>query len=538
MSIAAIYVRKSKYTGKGESIANQLDMCKKYAQERNLKTKKDLTYFDEGFSGSNTDRPAFQKMINDAKNKKFDILICYRLDRISRSISDFSATMDILKKYNISFISIKEQFDTSTPMGRAMMYIASVFAQLERETIAERIKDNMLQLARTGRWLGGITPTGFKSEPLIYYDKELNKRKMYILSPIYEELETVKKLFNKYLELGSLSKLQTYCLKFNLKSKNNKIYKKNTLKNILNNPVYAVADESLYEYFLENNMDIANDKVDFDGTHGVLVYNKNIESIGKSNRQRDKKEWIVAVSNHKGIIPSKEWIQVQRLLEKNKGQAPRKGTSNKALLSGLIVCGKCNEPMRVKYGNINPKTGKRHYYYVCTLKENSRSHKCNNSNLKGLTADELVINNLKKLFHDNKEIINYLNNIRQKQSPYIDEDAEYLKHLKNLISINEISIQNLVKELSKNKNSIVAKYIIKEIEKLDKENQKLNLKLLDYKNKLEKNKHQTITKEIDKMIKDIDNLFNINKKKLIKCIIDKIYWQDGTLEIKLKTNDM
>ncbi|HAK41524.1 MAG TPA: recombinase family protein, partial [Clostridium sp.] len=85
---------------------------------------------------------------------------------------------------NIDFVSIKEQFDTSTPMGRAMVYISSVFAQLERETIAERIKDNMYQLAKTGRWLGGQTPLGFNSERVKYYDEEMNEKSMSKLIPV------------------------------------------------------------------------------------------------------------------------------------------------------------------------------------------------------------------------------------------------------------------------------------------------------------------------------------------------------------------
>ncbi|WP_297430759.1 recombinase family protein, partial [Clostridium sp.] len=126
--IAAIYSRKSKFTGKGESIENQIQMCREYSNT-NLKNKnitEFLIYEDEGFSGGNTNRPEFQKLMEDAKSKKFDILICYRLDRISRNVADFSSTLELLQNNNIDFISIREQFDTTTPMGRAMIYIASV----------------------------------------------------------------------------------------------------------------------------------------------------------------------------------------------------------------------------------------------------------------------------------------------------------------------------------------------------------------------------------------------------------------------------
>jgi site-specific DNA recombinase len=166
MKTAAIYTRKSKYTGKGESIDNQIKVCKEHLARNAINNF--LIYEDEGFSGKNIERPKFQAMLRDAKDKKFDILICYRLDRVSRNIADFAALIQELEKYNISFISVSEQFDTSTPMGRAMMYIASVFAQLERETIAERIKDNMLELAKTGRWLGGRTLLVLKALQLQY----------------------------------------------------------------------------------------------------------------------------------------------------------------------------------------------------------------------------------------------------------------------------------------------------------------------------------------------------------------------------------
>ena len=161
-----IYSRKSKYTGKGESIENQVEMCKDYlfSHVKDIDEKDIVVYEDEGFSAKNLERPMFKRMMADSKKEKVEYIVCYRLDRISRNVSDFSSLITDLNDRNISFVSIKEQFDTSTPMGRAMMYIASVFAQLERETIAERIRDNMLMLAKTGRWLGGTSPTGYKSE--------------------------------------------------------------------------------------------------------------------------------------------------------------------------------------------------------------------------------------------------------------------------------------------------------------------------------------------------------------------------------------
>ena len=163
-----IYSRKSKFTGKGESIENQIELCRQYIAMHFGEDAAEnvLVYEDEGFSGGNLERPQFKKMMKDSQKIAFAAIVVYRLDRISRNIGDFAKLIEDLGDRHIDFISIREQFDTSSPMGRAMMYIASVFSQLERETIAERIRDNMHELSKTGRWLGGTTPTGYASESL------------------------------------------------------------------------------------------------------------------------------------------------------------------------------------------------------------------------------------------------------------------------------------------------------------------------------------------------------------------------------------
>lgn len=129
----AIYSRKSVFSEKGESIENQIQLCTEYINTHYSISKNDiLVYQDEWYSGGNTNRPIFKKLLEDANNKVFDYLVCYRLDIISRNISDFSSLIEQLNKLNIDFVSIKNQFDTYAPMGRGILYISSIFAQLER----------------------------------------------------------------------------------------------------------------------------------------------------------------------------------------------------------------------------------------------------------------------------------------------------------------------------------------------------------------------------------------------------------------------
>lgn len=190
----AIYSRKSKFTGKRESIENQITLCREYI-ERSIPEAKDgeiFVYEDEGFSAKNLERPQFRLMMQSARKEPFDYIVVYRLDRISRNVGDFASLIEELNGMHTAFICIKEQFDTSTPMGRDMMNIAAVFAQLERETIAERVRDNLILLARRGRWLGGVTPLGYTGEKTEIIDNEGKKRSAFKLKQIPAEVKTVR----------------------------------------------------------------------------------------------------------------------------------------------------------------------------------------------------------------------------------------------------------------------------------------------------------------------------------------------------------
>lgn len=304
--IVAIYSRKSKSTDQGESIDTQINLCKEYIKRIYVDVEVEIVIYNEGegFSGGDSERKKFNQLIRDAKKKKYNVLICYRLDRVARSVADFSDLIEELNSNQISFISVKEQFDTSTPMGRAMMYIASVFAQLEREIGAERIKDNMRELAKSGRWLGGTTPTGYESEGYeLLHIKEVNEeneverkiKKAYMLKQIEEEIIVINLIFKKFLELKSQTSLETFLLNNDIKTKNGKTFTRFTLRCILTNPVYAKNDIDMYNYFIDRGVEIFSRKEDFDGQYGIMAYNKTKQQKHKANIKNDIIDWIVAV---------------------------------------------------------------------------------------------------------------------------------------------------------------------------------------------------------------------------------------------------
>ena len=371
---AAIYSRKSKFTGKGESIENQVEICRAFLRAKYPGTYRDEALYifeDEGFSGAHVKRPEFSKMMKEAKEHKFSTIVCYRLDRISRNISDFAALIDELSTLGISFVSVKELFDTTQPMGRAMMYIASVFSQLERETIGERIKDNMEELAKDGRWLGGVTPTGYRSVKI-----SENKKYKYVLEIVKEEAEAVKLMFDVFGTTRSLSKTAGYLNKKGMHTKNLKPHTPVSVKGILGNPVYMKADGEAYSFLTKTGAHIYTDKDRFNGRAGIMAYKKTLQKPGKTNCKLDISKWIVAVGAHEGLIGGAEWAEVYALLTSPTVK------NDYALLSGIITCGLCGAFLITKKRSDKPG-----FYYACR-------EKCGVKNLAGLSADEEILENI------------------------------------------------------------------------------------------------------------------------------------------------
>ena len=412
----AIYSRKSRYTGKGNSIGNQVEMCKNYIRDRLGADAAEhaLVFEDEGYSGGNLDRPAFKELMEAAREGQISAVVAYKLDRISRNITDFSGLIDELARMNVSFISISEQFDTSTPAGRAMMYMVSVFSNLERDTIAERIRDNMHELAKTGRWLGGITPTGYRSEGEKQESVNIDgkPKKTYKLVLVPEEAELVHRIYQIYLEKESLTLTDVELLNQGIKTKNGREFTRFSIKGILQNPVYMVADQDAYDYLTELGVELFADRAKFDGEHGIMAYNRTNQEKGRTTEYLPPEKWIVTVGKHPGIIPGKMWIQVQALLERNRSKAFRKPRSNEALLTGLLYC-TCGSRMYPKLSRRKTPDGKPVYTYVCKRKDRSRRQQCNGKNASGNRLDAAVVDQIKRLAADDSTFFTQLEQSRQ-----------------------------------------------------------------------------------------------------------------------------
>src|SRR6187455_3730820 len=151
-------------------------------------------YDDGGFSGGDTDRPALQRLLEDVRSGKIDIIVVYKVDRLTRSLADFAKLVELFDRHDVSFVSVTQQFNTTTSMGRLTLNVLLSFAQFEREVTSERIRDKIAASKRKGLWVGGMAPLG--------YDPTDRK-----ITVNHAEAERVRTIFRSYLKLGSLNPL-------------------------------------------------------------------------------------------------------------------------------------------------------------------------------------------------------------------------------------------------------------------------------------------------------------------------------------------
>lgn len=528
-----IYSRKSVYTGKGESIENQVEMCRQYIASRiDGGGDAEITvYEDEGFSGKNLDRPQFQKMLTDSKRQKPDYIVCYRLDRISRSVGDFAPLVEDLITRDVGFICIKEQFDTSTPMGKAMMYIASVFAQLERETIAERVRDNMLMLARTGRWLGGPPPTGFLSEKVeeVVVDGKVKTSCKLKWNP--EEITIAKTVYQKFLELHSLSGVSKYLMRQGVRSRTGKYYSIIGIKEMLKNPVYCIADKDARDYFLAQEADVCFHEADCGNQYGLLAYNKRDHSKKGAPRQ-EKNEWIVAVGKHRGIVSGKDWVAVQNILEVNRPSSPEPKTFNDySLLSGVLRCKKCGARMFSKIRANNPEL----YDYICSAKLRGGSRICDCQNLGGKEADDDICNFLLDYMDEDSKIFKLLEDLRTRIQK--EDTVNPLTEIELQIARCNREIKQLVSSLSQpNVSPSLITHINSRVSELDGRlkglhAQKKHLQAgLDYLTDADL-QLDVLSRMLAYFKENFKALTIHEKRELVKLLVQKIEWDGENCDI-------
>ncbi|MBB4101482.1 recombinase family protein [Sphingomonas kyeonggiensis] len=207
----AIYARKSVKRGLDQDINSlevQRDICAAYIRSQRHRGWRESPeiYEDEGYSGGNLNRPNLTRLLCAVEQGLVDVIVIYKLDRLTRSLSDFIRLIDLLDQYEVTFVSVTQSFDTQDSLGRLVLNILLTFAQFEREMISDRIRDRAHALRRAGRWIGGAAPYGYD-----LVDRHL----------VVNEVEavTVREIHRLYLELGTSNKVTVHMRAQGLRSK-------------------------------------------------------------------------------------------------------------------------------------------------------------------------------------------------------------------------------------------------------------------------------------------------------------------------------
>lgn len=317
---AALYCRVStlEQATEGYSIGVQKEKLQKYAESQSYDIAG--TYSDEGFSGKDLMRPEMERLIEDVKSNKIDVVLIYKLDRLSRHVKDVLELVELFDKYKVSLYSLNENLDLSSPFGRAALKMSATFSELERETIVERMEMGKHARAKSGKYsCPGKSPFGYK------LNKELDKMEI-----VPEEAEAVRDMYAKYIEGYSFRKLYAYC-----KEKYPDIrFFSNSMccKPVIERPMYA-------GYFYHNGE-------------------------------------LIKATNYESIITYETYLQAQEAIKRN--TTKREHDNTPYILTGLIICGKCGHAFsgkrRTHKENGNIKYSYTSYGCSARLKYNPDEH--------------------------------------------------------------------------------------------------------------------------------------------------------------------
>ena len=470
---AAVYCRVStlEQAEQGYSLIAQQEKLEVYAKGMGYSIFN--VYVDDGFSGKNLQRPAVTKLISDVKKGLINIVLIYKLDRLSRKVKDVLELVELFEQFNVSLFSLSENLDLSSPFGRAALKMSATFSELERETIVERMKMGKTQRAKSGKAMNHhYLPIGYD------YDYKNDK---FIPNPT--EKEQVLKIFELYLQGWSISKISKF-MNENYTNRYSSYNSRTAVSKVLANPFCCG-----YFYF-----------------GGEMHHATNIEPI----------------------IDYETWLRAETIRVKNKQSLRR--VSSPYLLTGLIKCGICGRPYCAKkYSREGKlKNGQHktylHYSYGCTARvkfeKQYHEHKCTNDLLAMEQLNNLVIESVKNFkFTKAKQ-----KDLTSKNSTIANIEAE-IEALKGKIDkfIN-LYISDLI---TKDKLESTLKTINKEI--AEKEKKKEILK------QSAKNKEPELDiKQINEQINNFDTLTHLEKRHLLKNLIDSVVVYPGDVQVNFK----
>ncbi|MEK3719270.1 recombinase family protein [Paenibacillus sp. FSL H8-0034] len=394
----AIYARVSTddQAEQGYSIDAQLDTLRKYCELYGKAVYKE--YVDRGISGKSiVGRYELQQPLKDVEERKFDEVIVWKFNRMARKNIDLLHIVERLEKYNITFRSFSENFDTSTSMGKFALQMMGAVGELERNTIVDNVKMGMKQRAKKGEHNGKL-PLGYRVVP---DPSNLSKRSKAV-AIVPDETIIVRKIFELYAAGRGLKSIANELNHSGYKTKTGNTFSTTAIKEILNNPFY----------------------------NGKVRYNR-YENWSNKRRRGKSAEPIIADGKHEAIIHDALWEKVQSLLQK-KSFTPSRIFNGEFLLSGLIRCPKCGSAMVASRTRSKTKTGEivHHLYYSCGAFRSKGSSVCSANSIRKQDAEDEVMNRLAQvLFKDRilKAIVDKINHRLTTRTVPLQAELEHIR---------------------------------------------------------------------------------------------------------------
>ena len=485
------------------SLDTQMDRLKQYVSFRQPSSSKEKyaeswkivdLYREEGKSGKNTERPELQRLLSDVETGRINTVICTKIDRITRSLIDFYNLNGKFDKHNIDFISLQENFDTSQPMGKAMLKMTLVWAELEREQTSLRTKEKMGWRAEQGLWNGG---------QILGYD--LVEKKLVVNE---REAKLVKLMFKKYLELGSVLKVVEW----------------------LNSNGYRTKE------YISNRRGIKRGGRRFFNANVLQkltsrVYLGEIEHGGN-----------IYPGQHKAIIDRQLWDEVNKLIKMHapKRVNPKREVKHAFILQGLLKCGWCGSYMSTKYS-----TGRNelHYYYQCTRNAHGGNDACSMKYVPAPELEKAVLKKLKEMGTDKKLIKKIVSEANKNTESTLKELNKNRRIQENKLLPIKDAIANIVDVISKGKGMDKIKSLSEKLNELELQKEQIEKDINNMDFEINQVKQQVLNAKVmhESLVKFsqiYESASPAELKELLPRFVERVTWKPTEIEIALFDQEM
>lgn len=485
----AIYTRKSHEEGLEQDF-NSLD-AQRVAAEAFVQSQVHegwkllpTRYDDGGYSGGNMDRPALEKLVNDIRDQKIDCVVVYKVDRLSRSLMDFSRLISLFDEHQVSFVSVTQQFNTTTSMGRLTLNILLSFAQFEREIIGERIRDKKLLTARQGKYIGGQPKLGL----------DIIDRKYAVNA---SEAELVRRIFELAAQSESCQKIADTLNAEGFRSKVHQTKAGKTLGGKLFTAKYI---------------------------YNVLTDAKYVGRISHKG--------VTYPGVHQAIVETELFEQVRRILSANQSYSHKQQASRFAILRRLVYCGECGSLVMPAWTNNH---GREYRYYTCSKKVKTGYKKCSLPSLPAGELEKIVVDQLRALIRHPDVIAQTFREVCASSQNEVDpEDLSRLEELRARRQQTEQAVRSLLAIKDPD-----GAFVKAELKRLNAEIKSLNESIRSFESKCN-SKSPIELSEVTKALQQLDPVWNAlfpeEQSRILELLIERVTVSNDRVDIHFRTN--